>query len=122
MAFRATKKLIRIYKKCGGKMNGSLKLNDIQIINPEPDLDIEVTYNFIDFLFNSGPLFAFSKKPSDNSGLKFEVTKKTQPLKGRVMLEFVSAGTEYCVHMCEAEELEIIEVRCRELERMEATT
>ncbi|MCK8097997.1 hypothetical protein MTN95_01150 [Bacillus sp. 2CMS4F] len=103
-------------------MNESLKLNDIQIINPEPDLDIEASYKFIDFLFNSGPLFAFSKNPSDNSGLKFEIAKKTQPVKGRVMLEFVSAGTEYCVHMCEAEELEIIEVRCRELERMEATT
>ncbi|CAF1782990.1 hypothetical protein P9266_06060 [Bacillus subtilis] len=103
-------------------MNESLKLNDIKIINPEPDLDIEASYNFIDFLFNSGPLFAFSKNPSDNSGLKFEIAKKTQPLKGRVMLEFVSSEKEYCVHMCEAEEQEIIEVRHREMERMEATT
>ncbi|MEC1876455.1 MULTISPECIES: hypothetical protein [Bacillus] len=103
-------------------MNKSLKLIDIKIINPEPDLDIEASYNFIDFLFNSGPLFAFSKNPSDNSGLKFEVTKKTQPVKGRVMLEFVSAGKEYCVHMCKAAEREIIEVRHRELERMEVTT
>lgn len=99
-------------------MNESLKLNDIHIINPEPDLDIEASYKFIDFLFNSGPLFAFSKKTSDNSGLKFEVAKKTQPVIGRVMLEFTSAGTEYCVHMCEAEEQEIIEVRRRELKRM----
>lgn len=95
-----------------------MNLNDIKIINPEPDLDIEASCNFIDFLFNSGPLFAFSKKPSDNSGLKFEIAKRTQPEKGRVMLEFVSAGTEYCVHMCKAKEQEIIEVRRRELERM----
>lgn len=38
------------------------------------------------------------------------------------MLEFVSAGKEYCVHMCKAAEREIIEVRHRELERMEVTT
>ncbi|CAF1900835.1 hypothetical protein ACIGLI_15725 [Bacillus subtilis] len=99
-----------------------MNLNKIKIINPEPDLDIEASYNFIDFLFNSGPLFAFSKNPSDNSGLKFEIAKKTQPVIGRVMLEFTSAGTEYCVHMCKAEEREIIEVRHREMERMEATT
>ncbi|MBG9768899.1 hypothetical protein [Bacillus vallismortis] len=99
-----------------------MNLNDISLINPEPDLDFNASYKFINFLFNSGPLFAISKKPSDNSGLKFEVTKKTQPVKGRVMLEFVSAGTEYCVHMCEAEEQEIIEVRRKEMERMGATT
>lgn len=54
--------------------------------------------------------------------MKFEIAKKTQPVIGRVMLEFTSAGTEYCVHMCKAEEREIIEVRHREMERMEATT
>ncbi|MCC8350732.1 hypothetical protein [Bacillus sp. AF23] len=99
-----------------------MNLNDIQIINPEPDLDFNASYNFIDFLFNSGPLFAFSKNPNDNSGLKFKIAKRSQPIKGRVMLEFVSAGTEYCVHMCKAEEQEIIEVRHREMERMEVTT
>ncbi|MGG4365689.1 hypothetical protein ABEX45_15895 [Bacillus subtilis] len=98
-----------------------MKTDEIKLINPEADLDIEASYNFIDFLFNNGPLFAFSKNPMDNSGLKFEITKLTQPLKGSVMLEFASSGIEYCVHMCEAEEQEIIEVRRRESERLSAT-
>ncbi|MCY7869603.1 hypothetical protein MOB43_09990 [Bacillus spizizenii] len=98
-----------------------MNLNDIKLINPESDLDINASYNFIAFLFNSGPLFAFSKKPSDNSGLKFEIAKKTQLVEGRIMLEFEISGKGYCVLMREAEEQEIIEVRRKELERMEAT-
>lgn len=38
-----------------------MNLNKIKIINPEPDLDIEASYNFIDFLFNSECFSRFQK-------------------------------------------------------------
>lgn len=50
-----------------------------------------------------------------------EIIERTKLISGKVIMEFAQDGTDYCIQWCRASEKEIIEIRQRELKKMEET-
>ncbi|MCY8916257.1 hypothetical protein [Bacillus atrophaeus] len=88
-----------------------------QITNIWPE--DEKSRDFISLLTENGPLFIFPKDAADNRGEKVEIIERAKSISGKVMMEFTKDGTDYCIQWCRASEKEIIEVRQRELKKME---
>ncbi|MET1163592.1 hypothetical protein ABWV16_00430 [Bacillus velezensis] len=77
----------------------------------------EKSRDFISLLTENGPLFIFPKDAADNRGEKVEITEKANSISGKVLMEFTQGGIDYCIQWCRASEMEIIEVRQRELKK-----
>ncbi|MCY7947343.1 hypothetical protein P8891_13490 [Bacillus atrophaeus] len=90
-----------------------------QITNIWPE--DEKSRDFISLLTKNGTLFIFPKDVKDNRGDKIEIIERTKPITGKVLMKFTQNGTDYCIQWCRASEKEIIEIRQRELKRMEET-
>ncbi|MCY8971479.1 hypothetical protein MOE37_07725 [Bacillus atrophaeus] len=81
----------------------------------------EKSRDFISLLTKNGQLFIYPKDVEDNRGDKIEIIERTKPITGKVLMKFTQNGTDYCIQWCRASEKEIIEIRQRELKRMEET-
>ncbi|MCC9023002.1 hypothetical protein [Bacillus nakamurai] len=87
-----------------------------QITNIWPE--DEKSRDLIAILNEYGPLFIYPKDAADNRGEKVEIIERTS-VSGNVLIKFTQDGTDYCIQWCKASEKEIIEIRQRELKKME---
>ncbi|OQV47761.1 hypothetical protein [Bacillus velezensis] len=88
-----------------------------QITNVWPE--DEKVRDFISLLTENGPLFIFPKDAADNRGEKVEIIERAKSIAGKVVVEFTQNGIDYCIQWCGASEKEIIEIRQRELKKLE---